>query len=63
MANNKFAFDRPFQIKGQIDRALKILIAAKAAEFVQDGDSLIIDSGSTTAEMVPFYVIITPWWL
>ncbi|WGL97599.1 transcriptional repressor AgaR [Arsenophonus sp. aPb] len=54
MANNKFAFDRPFQIKGQIDRALKILIAAKAAEFVQDGDSLILDSGSTTAEMVPF---------
>ena len=54
MANNKFAFDRPFQVKGQIDRALKILIAAKAAEFVKDGDSLIIDSGSTTAEIVPF---------
>ncbi|HGJ5884358.1 transcriptional repressor AgaR [Arsenophonus sp.] len=54
MANNKFAFDRPFQIKGQIDRELKILIAAKAAEFVQDGDSIIIDSGSTTTEIVPF---------
>lgn len=37
MANNKFTFDRPFQVKGQIDRVLKTFIAAK------DGDSLIID--------------------
>ncbi|MDN0008108.1 transcriptional repressor AgaR [Providencia stuartii] len=54
MVNHKFAFDRPLQVKGRMDREIKTRIAKKAAEFVNDGDSLIIDSGSTTAEIVPF---------
>lgn len=52
--NHKFAFDRPLQVKGGVERDIKIRIAQKAAEFVKDGDSLLIDSGSTTAEIVPF---------
>lgn len=54
MVNHKFAFDRPLQVKGRMDRDIKIRIAQKAAEFVKDGDALLIDSGSTTAEIVPF---------
>ncbi|MDE9431507.1 DeoR family transcriptional regulator [Xenorhabdus bovienii] len=53
MVNHRFAFDRPLQVKGRMDRDIKTHIAAKAAEFVKDGDYLIIDSGSTTAEIVP----------
>ncbi|PHM74256.1 transcriptional repressor AgaR [Xenorhabdus kozodoii] len=54
MVNHKFAFDRPLQVKGRIDREIKTRIAKKAAEFVNNGNTLIIDSGSTTAEIVPF---------
>ncbi|MDX7992851.1 transcriptional repressor AgaR [Xenorhabdus littoralis] len=51
--NNRFAFDRPLRLKGRLEKEIKIRIGARAAEFIQDGDSLIIDSGSTTAEIVP----------
>ncbi|MBI6548263.1 transcriptional repressor AgaR [Xenorhabdus lircayensis] len=52
--NNKFVFDRPLRVKGRIEEDIKSRIGARAAEFIQDGDSLIIDSGSTTAEIVPY---------
>jgi DeoR family transcriptional regulator of aga operon len=51
--NRQFAFDRPLQDKGGMNRDVKSRIAAKAAEFIQDGDALILDSGSTTTHITP----------
>lgn len=53
MLNQQFAFDRPLQDKGRMNRDVKSRIAAKAAEFVKDGDTLILDSGSTTTQITP----------
>lgn len=39
----------PFQLRLQENRAEKIRIAARAAEMVQHGDSVMLDTGSTTA--------------
>lgn len=36
-----------FELKLELQRELKVSIARKAIEFVHDGDSIIIDSGST----------------
>ncbi|ACR67995.1 DeoR/GlpR transcriptional regulator [Edwardsiella ictaluri] len=54
MLNQQFVFDRPLQDKGRLNRDVKSRIAARAAALVQDGDTLIIDSGSTTAQIAPF---------
>ncbi|ELM3735187.1 DeoR/GlpR transcriptional regulator [Edwardsiella piscicida] len=54
MLNQQFVFDRPLQDKGRLNRDVKSRIAARAAELVQDGDTLILDSGSTTAQIAPF---------
>lgn len=52
--NKQFAFDRPLQDKGRINFDVKNAIARQAAELVEDGDRIILDSGSTTAQMVPY---------
>lgn len=54
MLNKAFAFDRPLLDKSRINFSLKNKIAQKAAELVEDGDRIILDSGSTTAAMVPY---------
>lgn len=51
MVNRHFAFDRPVQDKGKMFADIKSRIAAKAAAMVQDGDAIILDSGSTTAKI------------
>lgn len=53
MLNHQFAFDRPLRDKDRINRDVKARIAAAAAAFVKDGDALILDSGSTTTQIVP----------
>ncbi|XBS69045.1 transcriptional repressor AgaR [Acerihabitans sp. KWT182] len=53
MLNTQFAFDRPLHDKGRLNRDVKSRIAAKAAGFVKDGDAIILDSGSTTTQIVP----------
>nr|WP_267333911.1 MULTISPECIES: transcriptional repressor AgaR [unclassified Gilliamella] len=52
--NKAFAFDKPLLDKSRINSNIKNKIAQKAAELVQDGDRIILDSGSTTAAMVPY---------
>ncbi|AGQ31308.1 transcriptional repressor AgaR [Serratia liquefaciens] len=51
MLNKQFAFDRPLQDKGRINRDVKYTIACAAAELVNNGDAIILDSGSTTSQM------------
>ncbi|CAI0694275.1 Glycerol-3-phosphate regulon repressor [Serratia quinivorans] len=51
MLNKQFAFDRPLQDKGRLNRDVKYAIACAAAELVNDGDAIILDSGSTTSQM------------
>lgn len=51
MLNKQFAFDRPLQDKGRINRDVKYTIACAAAALVNDGDAIILDSGSTTSQM------------
>lgn len=46
--------DPPITSKAQINTARKKSIARKAVTFINDGDSLIIDSGSTVLQMVPY---------
>jgi len=52
--NKQFAFDKSLQFKSRINSSNKNIIAQRAAELVQDGDRIILDSGSTTALMVPY---------
>jgi DeoR/GlpR family transcriptional regulator of sugar metabolism len=40
-------FEYMFELKVNLDRELKKTIAHKAIEFVEDGDSILIDSGTT----------------
>lgn len=42
---------RNFELQNKHNMAEKQLIARKALEFIQDGDTIILDSGSTTTEM------------
>lgn len=51
--NQHFALDRPLQDKDRLNRDVKSRIAEKAASFVKDGDTLILDSGSTTTLIPP----------
>lgn len=51
--NQHFALDRPLQDKDRLNRDVKTRIAEKAASFVKDGDTLILDSGSTTTLIPP----------
>ena len=49
--NPNFAFDQPLHRKGLLNRTIKEQIADVAAALVQDGDSIILDSGSTIGYM------------
>lgn len=54
MLNKAFAFDRPLLDKRRINFGIKKKIAQAAAQLVEDGDRIILDSGSTTALMVSY---------
>lgn len=49
--NRQFVFDRPLEDKGKINRDVKFAIAKAAAALINDGEAVIIDSGSTTSLM------------
>ncbi|BDP32768.1 transcriptional repressor of aga operon [Vibrio vulnificus] len=55
MINAQFAFDKPLQDKKQINQDIKSLLGQYAASLVEDGDTLILDSGSTT-EQIAFHL-------
>lgn len=42
---------RSFSLQNQDNLAEKVMIARKALEFIEDGDTIILDSGSTTTEL------------
>jgi DeoR/GlpR family transcriptional regulator of sugar metabolism len=42
---------RNFSLQNQENLVLKMAIARKALEFIEDGDTIILDSGSTTTEI------------
>lgn len=47
------SYEPSFQIRTGQNQATKIAIGLKAAELVFDGDSIALDVGTTTLEMVP----------
>jgi len=46
--------DLPLRLREQESRAQKDLIAAKAAEFLHDGATIIMDASSTVQHMIPY---------
>lgn len=42
---------RNFSLQNQDNLAEKMMIARKALEFIEEGDTIILDSGSTTSEL------------
>lgn len=52
--NQQFVFDRSLRDKDLINSQLKKRIAESAANLVNEGDKIILDSGSTISQMVPF---------
>ncbi|MDA0147922.1 transcriptional repressor AgaR [Vibrio sp. LaRot3] len=53
--NPNFAFDQPLYRKDQINRSAKQSIAEAAAKLVEDGEAIILDSGSTIG-LMPQYL-------
>jgi DeoR/GlpR family transcriptional regulator of sugar metabolism len=49
--NNMDLNVRNFSLQNQENLAEKMMIAHKALEFIEDGDTIILDSGSTTTEL------------
>lgn len=49
LVSNKSALDPPFLSRMNLNREAKVAIAHVVAEIVRDGDSLTIDTGSTSA--------------
>lgn len=49
LVSNKSALDPPFLSRMTLNRDAKVAIANTVADIVQDGDSLTIDTGSTSA--------------
>lgn len=52
-ANLGRSYEPPFQIRSTKNQQLKCAIGLKAAELIDDGDSVAIDVGTTTIEVVP----------
>jgi DeoR/GlpR family transcriptional regulator of sugar metabolism len=50
--SNYSSFAADIQLERHINMDRKALIGAKAAEFVNSGDSIILDSGTTVTEMI-----------
>ncbi|MBD1556145.1 DeoR/GlpR transcriptional regulator [Vibrio sp. S9_S30] len=46
--NRQFAFDQPLHEKQQINNRIKSELGAYAATLIKDGDTILLDSGSTT---------------
>lgn len=51
LINNHFAFDRPLNDKKQLHSDIKAKLGQYAASLVNDGDRIILDSGSTTEQI------------
>ncbi|MEM7067415.1 MAG: DeoR/GlpR family DNA-binding transcription regulator [Pseudomonadota bacterium] len=49
LVSKRSALDLPFLARMSLNREAKIAIAKKVAEIIQDGDSVAIDAGSTSA--------------
>ncbi|CCO47217.1 putative Transcriptional repressor of aga operon [Vibrio nigripulchritudo SOn1] len=49
--NRQFAFDQPLNDKQQINNRIKSALGAYAANLIQDGDTILLDSGSTTEQI------------
>lgn len=60
--NKQFVFDRPLKDKGRINRDVKTAIACSAAALVNDGDTIILDSGSTNSLMTGPLQGKRGWW-
>ncbi|HML48361.1 MAG TPA: DeoR/GlpR family DNA-binding transcription regulator, partial [Clostridia bacterium] len=54
MYNDGTRSEPPFAVRRYENRRSKQRIAMAAAEFVRDGDTLFLDSSSTTAELIPY---------
>ncbi|WCE32606.1 transcriptional repressor AgaR [Vibrio sp. SCSIO 43137] len=52
--NPNFAFDQPLHRKGLLNKSTKEKIAAVAAAKIQDGEAIILDSGSTIGHMTSY---------
>jgi DeoR/GlpR family transcriptional regulator of sugar metabolism len=53
IANLGRSYEPPFQTRSVKNQAAKIAIGHKAAELIYDGDSIALDVGTTTLEIVP----------
>jgi DeoR family transcriptional regulator of aga operon len=51
ISNNVVSFDQRISEKNKLNLKEKMKIGAKAATLVQDGDTIILDSGTTTSEV------------
>ena len=51
---NGLSYEIPFSYREKNNKIAKQNIAAKAAEFVSNGDTVILDASSTVANIVPF---------
>lgn len=47
LKNNKMGLEYMFELKLNLNIELKQVIARKAVEYIEDGDSIILDSGTT----------------
>ncbi|NOI67043.1 transcriptional repressor AgaR [Vibrio sp. 99-8-1] len=52
--NHNFAFDQPLHRKGLLNKSTKEKIAIVAASMIQDGEAIILDSGSTIGYMTEY---------
>jgi len=53
IANLGRSYEPPFQTRSVKNQAAKTAIGLKAAELIYDGDSIALDVGTTTLEIVP----------
>ncbi|QQA41430.1 DeoR/GlpR family DNA-binding transcription regulator [Pelagovum pacificum] len=49
-------FESDFRYRARVGVSEKAAIAARAAEFVEPGTSVLVDDGSTTQHLVPFLI-------
>ena len=51
LLNSQFAFEKPLNDKKQLNSDIKAKLGQYAASLIQDGDKIILDSGSTTEQI------------
>jgi DeoR family transcriptional regulator of aga operon len=49
--NSAYSDELPIDVKQTLHRAQKVRIASAAIELIRDGETVILDSGTTTAEI------------